>query len=68
MATAVLFGLTVSTVLTLVIIPVMYSSLDSFLDGMRRIGGLVRRPFTRKKAASASDDGVGDDVVAAPAE
>jgi len=36
MAVAVIFGLTASTVLTLVFVPIMYSLFNSLADGMRR--------------------------------
>lgn len=39
MAVAVIFGLTVSTVLTLVLIPAMYSLADSFVEWLKKIVG-----------------------------
>lgn len=70
MATAVLFGLTVSTILTLVIIPVMYSSLDSFNDGVRGLVARVRAPRRRKSSVVAEtiEDDEGTDALPAPAE
>lgn len=71
MATAVLFGLTASTVLTLVIVPVMYSSLDSFSDGHRSLVTRVRAPrgSERRAKAAVSDEGELDgDIAPAPAE
>jgi multidrug efflux pump subunit AcrB len=44
LAIAVIFGLTVATMLTLVVVPVLYSLVDSFTMRMRRIfGGLVNQ-------------------------
>jgi Cu/Ag efflux pump CusA len=36
MAVAVIFGLTVATLLTLVVVPVMYSLAQSLVDSLRR--------------------------------
>ena len=37
MAVAVIFGLGIATVLTLVLVPVMYSMADSFVEFLRRL-------------------------------
>lgn len=52
MANAVVAGLAVSTVLTLIVVPVLYSSFDSFSNGMKRL--LARfRPLTAEEARAA---------------
>jgi Cu/Ag efflux pump CusA len=40
MAVAIIFGLAVATMLTLVLVPVMYSLIDSFVQALRRLVGL----------------------------
>ncbi len=66
MATAVLFGLIVATVLTLVIVPVLYSTFDSMAGGLRSLGRVFQRRPRRARAVEEDRDApVG---VAAPAE
>ena len=44
MAVAIIFGLAVATVLTLVLVPVMYSLMDSFVQALRRLFRLDPSP------------------------
>ena len=48
MGTAVIWGLTVATFLTLVVVPVMYSSIDPFKRGLVTVLTLPARPFRRR--------------------
>jgi multidrug efflux pump subunit AcrB len=52
MATAVVFGLMVATVLTLVIVPTIYSVVDSIVAGLRRLFGLKTETAIRQPDAS----------------
>ncbi|MEZ4321296.1 MAG: efflux RND transporter permease subunit [Myxococcota bacterium] len=54
MAIAVIFGLSFATVLTLVMVPTLYSIYDDFRNLGQRVRGLVRRP------APESDESVGE--------
>jgi len=54
MAVAVIFGLSFATVLTLVMVPTMYSIYDDFRGLPARIRGMLRRPTAGEASAAAS--------------
>ena len=58
MAVAVIFGLAFATVLTLVMVPTMYSILDDFRGLRRRVFGWISRSSDAPAAASGVEPGV----------
>jgi len=65
MAVAVVFGLMVATFLTLVIVPTIYSVVDSFVAGLR---GLFRRKEKQRQPAIPAETAVASSLSAAPEE
>jgi len=56
MGVAVIFGLTVATVLTLVIVPVTYHSLDELTRSVGQVRDLVPLPWLRSAGSGADDE------------
>jgi hypothetical protein len=62
MGVAVIFGLTVATVLTLVVVPVTYHSLDSLSGALSKLS--LRRHRSRKAVRSSEEFPEGSGVSA----
>jgi len=61
MAISIIFGLTVSTLLTLIIIPCSYAIVEEWRQGIRSLFGLHRNAFAREEPDEKQNTSVGAD-------